>query len=131
MIVHNITLSMFIAAKIIERAILEFADLRELFLVDLVEICLLLASPWPTTIYYDLKEWIEVEFQQNLDKSDQEYQETQKIVSKIMMKLSKKSRKNCATLAMKLIRSADLNPYNHMELFVGLVRALVLRRVNL
>lgn len=55
MIVHNITLSMFIAAKIIERAILEFADLRELFLVDLVEICLLLASPWPTTIYYDLK----------------------------------------------------------------------------
>lgn len=55
MIVHNIILSIFIAAKIIERAILEFADLRELFLVDLVEICLLLASPWPTTIYYDLK----------------------------------------------------------------------------
>ena len=55
MTVHNVTLSMLISAKNIDGAILEFADLRELFLVDLVEICWLLANPWPTTIYYDLK----------------------------------------------------------------------------
>lgn len=55
MVVDNFTLSIFISAKTIDGAILEFADFRELLLGDLVEICLLLASPWPTIIYYDLK----------------------------------------------------------------------------